>query len=202
MSHLKTSKEEEYWSKRYLDNKTGWDIGAPSTPLNTYIDQLENMALKILIPGAGNSYEAEYLFHKGFKNVYVLDISEAPLKAFKKRVTDFPTNQILHNDFFTHKETYDLILEQTFFCSFPPTKSNRESYASKMNELLNKNGKLVGLWFDIPLTGDMDKRPFGGTKTEYLSYFNPFFKVKTFENCYNSIPPRMGNELFGIFEKN
>jgi len=103
--------------------------------------------------------------------------------------------------FFTHKETYDLVLEQTFFCSFPPTKSNRERYANKLHSLLNDNGKLAGLWFDIPLTGDMEKRPFGGTKKEYLGYFEPLFKVKTFEKCYNSIEPRMGKELFGVFEK-
>lgn len=202
MSNQETSKEQEqYWSKRYLKNQTGWDIGAPSRPIKTYIDQLDNRDLKILIPGAGNSYEAEYLFKQGFKNVYVLDISKAPLEAFQKRVPDFSLNQSIEGDFFTHKETYDLVLEQTFFCSFPPTKSNRERYANKLHSLLNDNGKLAGLWFDIPLIGDMEKRPFGGTKKEYLGYFEPLFKVKTFEKCYNSIEPRMGKELFGVFEK-
>jgi len=46
------------------------------------------------------------------------------------------------------------------------------------------------------------KRPFGGTKEEYLSYLTPYFKVKVFEDCHNSIAPRMENELFGIFLKN
>ena len=57
-----TEKERAYWSKRYKEERTGWDIGFPSLPLKTYIDQLENKDLKILIPGAGNAYEAEYLF--------------------------------------------------------------------------------------------------------------------------------------------
>lgn len=202
MSNQENSKaEEHYWSKRYLENQTGWDIGEPSRPLKTYINQLENKDLKILIPGAGNSYEAEYLFNLGFNNVFVLDISIEPLEAFQNRVPSFPLNQTIQVDFFNHKEQYDLILEQTFFCSFPPTKFNRQGYATKMFDLLNENGKLVGLWFDIPLTGDMEKRPFGGTKTEYLNYLEPFFKVKTFEKCYNSIEPRMGSELFGVFQK-
>lgn len=47
----------------------------------------------------------------------------------------------------------------------------------------------------------MEKRPFGGSKEEYLNYFKPLFNVNTFKNCYNSIPSRMGRELFGIFEK-
>jgi thiopurine S-methyltransferase len=192
---------ENYWSKRYQQHNTGWDIGVPSTPLKTYIDQLENKNLKILIPGAGNSYEAEYLFKNGFKNTYVLDIANAPLIAFQKRVPHFPSEQIIKGDFFKHKGIYDLVLEQTFFCSFPPLPENRKQYALKIHELLHKHGKLVGVWFNFPLTNDMEKRPFGGSKEEYLNYFKPLFNVNTFKNCYNSIPSRMGRELFGIFEK-
>lgn len=193
------SDAKNYWSKRYQEQNTGWDIGEPSTPLKTYIDQLENKNIKILIPGAGNSYEAEYLFSKGFKHVFVLDIAKEPLEAFKNRVPNFPTEHVLQDDFFKHKGKYDLILEQTFFCSFPPLPETRKAYVQKMCDLLKTNGKLVGLWFDFPLTSNMEKRPFGGSKEEYLSYFEPYFNVKTFEKCYNSIPPRMGNELFGVF---
>lgn len=196
------SNTQNYWSQRYQENNTGWDIGAPSTPLKAYIDQLENKDLKILIPGAGNSYEAEYLYNQGFKNIYVLDIAKEPLEAFQKRVPDFPSEHIIQDDFFKHQGSYDLILEQTFFCSFPPLPETRKQYALKMHELLKQNGKMVGLWFNFPLTGDIEKRPFGGSKEEYLGYFEPYFNIKTFENCYNSIPPRMGNELFGVLQRN
>jgi len=53
----------------------------------------------------------------------------------------------------------------------------------------------------MPLTGDLEKRPFGGTKEEYLEYLEPYFSVKSFERSYNSIPPRAGKELFGVFTK-
>jgi len=202
MSNVTNSSEQKnYWSKRYDEERTGWDLGSLSTPLKSYIDQLENKNLKILIPGAGNSYEAEYLFQLGFQQVYILDISPTPLEAFRKRNPVFPKEQIIEGNFFDHKNEYDLILEQTFFCSFPPTPSNRKLYAQKMSELLLSDGKLVGLWFDFPLKEDMEKRPFGGTKEEYLNYLSPFFKVKTFERCYNSIPKREAIELFGIFKK-
>ncbi|MFD1062008.1 methyltransferase domain-containing protein [Winogradskyella litorisediminis] len=182
--------EKEYWTNRYIKNETGWNIGFPSTPLRDYIDQLKNKALKILIPGAGNAYEAEYLYKLGFKNVYILDISDVTLKDFKKRNSDFPDNQLLHEDFFTHDSKYDLILEQTFFCSMTPTEKNRTNYAKKMHELLKPNGKFVGLWFNFPLNNDFNKRPFGGNKMLYLGYFSEYFKIITFENCYNSIPER------------
>lgn len=197
---MTTSELEKYWSQRYDENRTGWDIGSPSSPLKNYIDQIQNKDLKILIPGAGNAYEAEYLFQQGFKNTFVLDISKQPLNALKNRVPSFPVSQLLNGNFFTHTETYDLIIEQTFFCSFEPTKQNRTDYANKMSQLLNTNGKLVGLWFNHTLVSD-GKRPFGGTQEEYLKYLTPFFEVKTFEECYNSIESRKEKELFGIFIK-
>jgi len=202
MDNIKNTKEQNFfWSKRYKDQQTGWDIGYPSTPLKTYIDQLENKNLKILIPGAGNAYEAEYLFKNGFEQVFVLDLSAEPLTAFQQRIPTFPADQLVQANFFEHKGQYDLIFEQTFFCSFPPTSGNRQLYAQQMYNLLNPKGKLVGLWFDIPLTGDMVKRPFGGDKEEYLTYLSSYFETITFEKAYNSIAPRAGNELFGIFQK-
>jgi len=196
-----SNSENKFWSTRYEEGRTGWDIGYPSTPLKTYIDQLENKDLKILIPGAGNAYEAEYLFRQGFKNVFILDISKAPLEAFQKRNPNFPADHLLHENFFSHEEKYDLIFEQTFFCSFPPLKNNRILYAETMSRLLLPNGKLVGVWFDFPLKDDLVKRPFGGTREEYLSYLSPLFEVVVFEKCHNSIEPRKENELFGIFRK-
>ncbi|WP_027075652.1 methyltransferase domain-containing protein [Maribacter antarcticus] len=198
---MNTQKEKDYWTERYVNQNTGWDIGYPSTPLKNYIDQLTDKSIKILVPGAGNAYEAQYLWEQSFKNVVVIDISEVPLKNFKKRNPNFPENQLLHGNFFEHKESYDLIIEQTFFCSFIPSDKNRTAYAKHMASLLKPTGKLVGLWFDFPITYNLEKRPFGGNKALYLSYLNPYFKTVTFESCYNSIPPRQGKELFGIFTK-
>ncbi|WP_046744095.1 methyltransferase domain-containing protein [Kordia zhangzhouensis] len=198
---MNTEETKKYWSQRYKEANTGWDIGAPSTPIKTYIDQLEDKDTKILIPGAGNAYEAEYLWKQGFKNVYILDISELPLQAFKERNPDFPTEQLICEDFFTHDNTYNLIIEQTFFCSFPPFPEKRKAYATHMAKLLQPKGKLVGLWFCFPLTDDLINPPFGGSKEEYMDYFEPYFTVKTLEKAHNSIPPRASRELFGIFEK-
>ncbi len=196
-----TEEQKNYWSQRYVEQRTGWDIGSASTPITAYLDQLEHKKLKILIPGAGNSYEAEYLHQQGFEQVYILDIAREPLTTFQQRVPTFPSEHILEDNFFAHQGEYDLIIEQTFFCSFPPTTANRNRYAHKMQELLADRGKLVGLWFNFPLKGDLEKRPFGGTKEEYLGYLNPYFETKVFELCHNSIPPRQGSELFGIFQK-
>ena len=195
---IESEETQKYWSNRYVEERTGWDIGYPSTPLKEYIDQLTNKNIAILIPGAGNAYEAVYLFEQGFKNIFIMDISIIPLENFHNKYPDFPKENLLYQDFFKHEGQYDLILEQTFFCSFPPTEENRIGYVKKMKSLLKPTGKLVGLWFDIPLTGDMEKRPFGGDKSLYLEYFKPYFSNVKFNKAHNSIPDRTGKELFGI----
>lgn len=196
-----TAAEEAFWTRRYEEGTTGWNIGYPSPPITEYFDQIENQNARILIPGAGNAYEAEYLFRQGFKNVFVLDIAQTPLDTLKQRFPKFPESQLIHANFFEHQEQYDYIVEQTFFCSFPPLPENRRAYAQQVYELLKPGGKLVGVWFSFPLTGDMEKRPFGGSREEYLTYFASLFAVQIFEECYNSIEPRQGNELFGILKK-
>jgi len=193
----KTKFNKSYWEHKYEEKQTGWNIGYISTPIKTYIDQLKNKDISILIPGAGNSFEAEYLYHKGFKNITVLDIAKQPLLNLKERVTDFPENHLIQVDFFEHKGSYDLILEQTFFCALDP--SLRNEYAKKMNDLLNDNGKLVGLLFDFDL--EVSGPPFGGSVSEYEKTFQKHFKIKTLNRSINSIKPRQGRELFIIFEK-
>lgn len=186
------SDDFQYWNSRYESGNTGWDIGYVSLPLKEYIDQLPDKTIKILIPGAGNAYEAEYLHNRGFTDVTVLDISIKAIEQFKRRVTDFPSEKLLNMDFFGLNDTFDLILEQTFFCALP--KTFRFQYAEKMSKLLNHRGKLVGVLFNIPLFEDHP--PFGGNIFEYEQYFKPFFEFVTFEACYNSIPERGGNEVF------
>ncbi len=183
---------KDYWSGRYENADTTWDIGYPATPLKEYIDQLKDKNIEILIPGAGNAYEAEYLFNKGFKHTHLLDFAQQPLANFKARVPLFNTEHLHQQDFFKHTGSYDLIIEQTFFCAIDP--SLRKEYVLKMKELLKPGGKLVGLLFNEPLNSD--KPPFGGNKEEYLAYFSPYFEVKVLETAYNSIGPRMGRELF------
>lgn len=190
----------EYWNDRYLNNDSGWDVGSISTPLKTYFDQLTDKDLTILIPGAGNAYEAEYLVNAGFTNVFVCDIAPDALNNLKKRCPKFKTEHLMLVDFFEintnvsfqNRMTFDLIVEQTFFCALHP--SLRKKYFEKMHSLLKPGGKLTGVLFDDIL--NTDKPPFGGNKKEYLSYINPIFKIRTFETCYNSIQPRQGRELF------
>jgi methyl halide transferase len=182
----------DYWQNRYESGQTGWDVGTITTPLKDYFDQLPNTGQRILVPGCGNAYEAEYLYRSGFVHTYVADVALAPLEQFAKRMPDFPKEQLLHQDFFELEGPYDLIVEQTFFCALDPAL--RAAYAKKCAELLAPGGLLVGLLFDTTFTHEGP--PFGGSREEYQKYFAPYFEFLHFETAYNSIPPRQGRELF------
>ena len=42
ISMKKNNLDNAYWENRYTNMKIGWDIGYPSTPIKTYIDQIED----------------------------------------------------------------------------------------------------------------------------------------------------------------
>lgn len=189
--------DKSYWSKAYLETDTRWDIGTVSPPLAAYIDSFQNKNANVLIPGAGNAHEAAYLHRKGYQNTHILDIVEAPIEGFRKKHPDFPKDQLHCQNFFEHNGNYDLILEQTFFCALPVAM--RQAYVKKCHDLLNQNGLLVGLLFDFELT-DVGP-PFGGDSEGYKKLFEPYFELHVLAPCYNSIKPRLGRELFIIFEK-
>ncbi|WP_353076850.1 SAM-dependent methyltransferase [Flavobacterium sp.] len=187
---------KEYWEERYESATTNWDVGDVSTPLKAYIDQLKDKNTRILIPGAGNAYELDYLIEKGFQNVFVIDYAKHPLDTIIKRNKSLEKH-LIHDDFFNHDGRYDLILEQTFFCALQPNL--RPNYVAKMHNLLSESGKISGLLFNFPLTEEGP--PFGGSVEEYVNLFSNMFLIKTLELAYNSIKPRTNKELFFTFEK-
>lgn len=181
-----------FWSNRYQNQETGWDLGSISTPLKEYFDSLAQKDLSILIPGAGNCYEGEYLLEKGFTHVTILDYAPEALEGFRNRVAQHAKAKLVCADFFSHRGQYDLIVEQTFFCALYPNL--REAYAKQMQQLLKPGGKLCGLLFTtVP---NEQGPPFGGSLAEYQKLFNPLFHILKLEPCRNSIKPRAGRELF------
>lgn len=184
--------DDEYWSNRYCTHNDAWDLGRVSPPLQQYIDQLKNKSIRILIPGCGNAYEAQYLFDSGFTNITLIDISTEITSHLQKKWSHTGI-QVLHGNFFNHVGQYDLILEQTFFCALHP--SLRPAYAAHTSKLLRPQGKLTGVLFDTHFEGGP---PFGGSRKEYLPLFSAHFQQVSLAPCYNSIGPRAGREIFLI----
>lgn len=189
--------DASYWEAQYQSKSIGWDLGDISPPIKKYIDTLENKETAILIPGCGNTYEAEYLLKKGFTNITVIDVAPTLVAELIKKFSNNSNITIVLGDFFEHQGKYDLIIEQTFFCALPPTM--RQKYVWKMHQLLADKGILAGLLFNRRFEINP---PFGGDKTEYEMLFKASFDFLQMDICLDSAAPRSNSELFIEFKKN
>ncbi len=184
--------DEAYWTEKYKQQSIGWDTGSITTPLKEYFAQLEKNDIRILVPGCGYGHEVRYLHDSGFTNVTVIDISPEPFTELIDSCPNWSRESFIVGDFFAHSGQYDLIVEQTFLSALDP--GLRPIYSQKMHDLLAIDGKLVGVLFKEFLSSDGP--PFGGRKEEYVEFFKDKFNIKVFDDCYNSIRPRKGAELF------
>ncbi len=192
MSAKELKLDAEYWDSRWSKAQTQWDIGSAAPAIMQYAATIENKNIAILIPGCGNAHEAEALIALGFSNVTLIDISATLVTQIKEKYKDLRALNIVLGDFFEHQGTYDLILEQTFFCAISPDL--RSAYAKKAYQLLQPKGSIVGVLFNR--TFEHEGPPFGGNVEEYKNYFGTLFEIKKMETCYNSIAPRAGTEVF------
>lgn len=189
--------DKSFWESRWQEKNTSWDIGYANPAICNFMKQYSNKDAAILIAGCGNAYEAEFLFKNGFTKVTLIDIAETAVKNLKEKLKSEKSIRILCEDYFQHNDSYDIMIEQTFFCAINP--SQRENYAKKAHSLLSDNGILTGVLFNREF--EKEGPPFGGTSEEYLDYFKPYFDLNIFETCTNSIPERQGSELFILFTK-
>jgi len=181
----------QYWEDQYQNKSTGWDLGGISPAIKMYVDNLPDKKSAVLIPGCGNTYEAEYLLTQGFTNITVIDIAPTLVSSLREKFSSNSNITIILGDFFEHQGQYDIIIEQTFFCALDPAL--RQNYVRKMNELLTVDGILFGLLFNRRF--DMGP-PFGGSQEEYLSIFQNEFDILQMGLCLNSVAPRVNTELF------
>ncbi|MBS1590402.1 MAG: methyltransferase domain-containing protein [Bacteroidetes bacterium] len=186
-----------FWNERWVNQATGWDIGYASPAITEYFNQYRDRNASILIPGCGNAYEAEYLSVKGYSNITLVDFAPDAVIRLKEKFKKNPEVHVIQTDFFEHVGNYDLIVEQTFFCALVPAQ--RQSYVQKMHSLLQPNGKIIGLLFNISF--EKDGPPFGGTIEEYITLFSPYFDIQIMAPAFNSIAPRAGSELFVILKR-
>lgn len=189
--------DQSYWNAQWNDNQTGWDIGYASPAIAEYLSNYPDKNASILIPGCGNAYEAEFLVENGFTNITLIDIAPKAVELLKEKFSGNSGIRVLCEDFFLHQGSYDLIIEQTFFCALPPRM--RQKYVWKMHQLLNKKGVLAGLLFNREFEINP---PFGGNKAEYEKLFRQAFEFQSFDVTDKSIPARAGSELFIEFYKN
>ncbi len=189
--------DRDYWNDQYVAETTKWDLGQISPALAHFFDGLTDKNSRILIPGCGSAYEAQYLLDKGFTHITLIDIAPHLVARLQKHFHGNPHIRVIQGDFFELKGEFDLIVEQTFFCALPPTM--RPKYVWKMHQLLAPKGMLAGLLFNVQFE---QNPPFGGSKSDYQQLFHGAFDLIELEETKLSAAPRLNSELFFRFTKN
>lgn len=189
--------DKKFWNTRWENGRTGWDIGQASPAIMDFIGSFFNKKAKIIIPGCGNAYEAQALVEDGFTDITLIDIAPVLVEKLKNKFKNLPEIKVICGDFFAHRGKYDILIEQTFFCTLLLEKRN--DYVEKVYSLLKPEGQLIGVLFNVPL--GTDHPPFGGNNQEYKQLFSTHFKINTLDDCKNSIPDRVGSEAFIHFTK-
>lgn len=192
MNNAHKKLDATYWNQRWENNETSWDIGEASPAIVHFMQKYPDKNAKILIPGCGNAHEAQFLISEGFTNITLIDIAPKLITDLLEKFKNTPHINLICDNYFNLKDTFDIIIEQTFFCALPPIKRNE--YANKSYQLLNPKGQIIGLLFNKNF--DKQGPPFGGDTAEYTKLFNAQFEIKKMELCYNSIAPRQGTEVF------
>lgn len=198
--------EPAYWSSRYQQGQTGWDIGAP-TPVFVQMLETGQFPLKagatVLVPGCGYGHDALLLAKAGYE-VIAVDFAPEPLAFLREKAYGLPIT-IYEADYFDLpallKTPVDMILEYTCFCAIDP--SQRRLYFETAYKLLGSGGWLVGLFFPIaPESMPLEGPPFPVfiQELEKLSTAAGF-RLKHQENPAASHPARKGREALWLLQK-
>lgn len=135
--HLSTS---EYWSQRYQDGKTGWDMKKhhPFLPtMRSYLEPLKGKS--VLVIGAGPGHDAEFFSHHG-ADVTAYDFSSEAKNLFHAYYPDSHVNYQQMDLFDCHKQTektFDIIIEHTLLCAIDPKRY--PDYFKAIKELTHKD---------------------------------------------------------------
>lgn len=145
---MNTQDDRSHWDNVYhtkAENETSWFQAYPKTSLEFV--NLFNLPLdaNIIDVGGGDSHFVDALLDKGFKNIYVLDISLNAIERAKRRLGESASkvNWILSDiTEFEPPIKFDLWHDRAAF-HFLTTEEKIYKYASIAENSITKNGYLI-----------------------------------------------------------
>ncbi len=189
------------WQKRYEQDDTPWDKGAPAPALVTFLRE-NQIAGRVLVPGCGRGHDVRALGTQPNISVVGLDISETAVAQAKELASpsELDVNFIV-GDFFKLpsklKRSFDWLVEHTCFCAIEPEL--RPNYVLAAASALRTGGKIFGIFYLNPDTESGP--PFAVSKTELTELFDPHFALLEEWVPVESFPGREGRELIRIMQK-
>ncbi|HEY5371190.1 MAG TPA: class I SAM-dependent methyltransferase [Hanamia sp.] len=143
-----TNTEQQYWETIYhtkAEDAVSWFQPYPKVSMEFI--QLFNLPLSanIIDIGGGDSHFAEALIDKGYKNIWVLDISSTAIERAKQRLGNKASNVhwiVLDITEFNPPVQFDFWHDRAAF-HFLTVKKKIDKYVSIAETAIKKNGFLV-----------------------------------------------------------
>ena len=188
------------WERHYDEKDLRWDLDEVAPPFVHLWEERDIPLCRAIVPGCGAGHEVMFLAEKGFE-VTAVDYSHGAVRllesAFEKNSF---LSKVLHQDFFTlgrkYDETFELMLEHTFFCAISPDM--RQAYVETANRILKPGGSLIGLFYE---TNEDGGPPFNTRQEDIEEYFSNAFTIESLGKTLHSAEQRQGKEWLAIFKK-
>ena len=191
------------WQRRYEQNDTPWDKGAPAPAL---VEFLRGRALagRIVVPGCGRGHEARALAKPPAVSVMGIDLSDTAIAQAKQLTSQTPPDvdlAFIVGDFFNLPanlaHTFDWLVEHTCFCAIEPRL--RQDYVRAAVSALRRDGRIFGIFYLNPDTESGP--PFAVAREELSELFDPYFNLLEEWIPQASFPGRENRELVRIMQK-
>jgi SAM-dependent methyltransferase len=141
-THLMAGPTTEFWQNRFDKNETGWDRGAPSPQLLTWLDSGELQPCRIAVPGCGAGWEVAELAKRGF-DVVGIDYTAAAVERTRRLlVAQGGQAVVIQADVLSYQplSQFDAVYEQTCLCAIHP--EYWQQYVQQLGQWLKPNGQL------------------------------------------------------------
>jgi len=191
------------WQRRYEQDDTPWDKGAPAPALVTFLHE-KQISGRVLVPGCGRGHEVRVLGTQLNTSVVGLDISTdaiAQAKELSSQSTPDAHVSFIVGDFFKLpsklKRSFDWLVEHTYFCAIEPDQ--RPDYVLAASSALRTGGRIFGIFYLNPDTESGP--PFAVSKKELTELFDPHFTLLEEWVPMDSFSGREDRELVRVMQK-
>lgn len=198
--HSEPIEQQGFWSQIYkTEENPGWNLNKPAEAFTDMLPRLKLPKSRVLVLGCGEGHDAA-LFAQAGHVVTAVDFSPEAIARGKKKYAHFENLNFVQSDIF-HLSTdwnhsFDIVVEHTCYCAIPPEQRNE--LVRLYRRMLHEEGQLLGVFFS------MEKRsgpPFGATEWEIRKRTQEHFQYLFWGRLRNSLPQRMGRELFVLAKK-
>lgn len=193
MQKTENVEKSQYWSERYNQANTGWDLGKASPILTEILPQLKIPRQRIAVLGCGSGHDAAHFAQSGHI-VTGFDFSEEALLKSQKNYGSIASLKFVRADALNipvqYRGQFDIVFEHTCYCAIPP--QSRNSLVQSWNQLLTERGHLLGIFFVHP---KFHGPPWGGSEWEIRERLKKTFDFRYWTRWQTSVPDRHGLEL-------